>query len=49
MYEAAKLLTEIHNNKSDGYDIGKWIRYIFIFLILKLELIVIYIFIQDYK
>lgn len=23
IYEAAKLLTEIHNNKSGGYDIGK--------------------------
>lgn len=39
IYEGAKLLTEIHNNKSGGYDIGKWIRYIFIFLkVLKLEL-----------
>lgn len=39
IYEGAKLLTEIHNNKSGGYDIGKWIRCIFIFLkVLKLEL-----------
>lgn len=29
LYEAAKLLTEIHNNKTTGYDIGKLDRSFF--------------------
>lgn len=29
LYEAAKLLAEIHNNKTAGYDIGKREKYYF--------------------